>query len=219
MNLTIVSKQGSQRKVLEQFIHQQFSLQYGAEVEHYLPWLIGVEESSLGLQGVLGINPAVSGPLFLEQYLDQPAEALIAAQSGAVVAREGVIEVGNLAAGSAGGARLLIITLTALLHGAGYQWVTFTALPVLINSFRRLGIPLYTLAAAEPDRLPDQGRSWGRYYEGGPSVVVCNVNTGYVALQQAAIVERLQMAMIWNQAYDSGRRLRNDPEQPCSVCC
>ncbi len=217
MKLAIVSEREARRSELEQFVHQLFQLQYGADVQHYLPWLLGIDGAEGGLQGVLGLNPAASAPLFLEHYLDLPIERALAAAAGQVVTREGIIEVGNLAANSAGGARLLIITLTAFLRGAEYEWVTFTALPALINSFRRLGIPLYTLAEASPERLEDGGASWGSYYEARPRVVAGNVEQGFRALEQASAAERLKAALIWSEAYYSGCQLRIGQAQPLSI--
>ena len=46
---------------------------------------------------------------------------------------------GNLATVSSGGARWLIIALTAYLQGAGYDWVVFTAVRSLRNSFEKPG--------------------------------------------------------------------------------
>lgn len=208
MKLTLSTAGDPQRSAVERFIHQTFAVQYGADVRHYLPWLLAIENQSGELQGVLGVQGGADGALFLEQYLEQPVETVIAAAAGATVVRDSVVEVGNLSARSAGGARLLIVMLTAFLQGADYQWVTFTALPSLINSFRRLGIPLYPLVDAEPERLQGEAASWGSYYEGQPKVVAAQVSEGFKALERASMAERLQMALIWSEAYRSGTELR-----------
>lgn len=207
MQLVITKREDRNRLRQEQFVRKVFAAQYGADVRHFLPSLLGIEDQSLALQGVLGIHVAGEKPLFLEQYLNQQVELELSVASGCNISREGVVEVGNLAAQTPGGARLLIVMLTAFLHGADYQWVTFTALPALINSFGRLGIQVYPLADADPRQLEDHGASWGSYYEGGPKVVAVNVADSYKALECAAVAERLKAVMIWNQAYDSGAQL------------
>ena len=214
MNLTITTADDGRREALEQYVHQLFAKQYGADVRHFLPWLLGVQGQDGVLQGVLGINAAADGPLFLEQYLEESIESAVAAATGSSVAREGVVEVGNLAAHSSGGARLLIVMLTAFLRGAEYQWVTFTALPSLINSFQRLGIPLYPLVDADPERLQGGDSSWGSYYSAQPKVVAGHVGEGFKALERASVAERLQAARIWGEAYSSGCELRET--QLCS---
>lgn len=217
MNFSIVSRHEERRSELEQFIHHLFKVQYGADIDHYLPWLMSIDTIEGGLQGALGINPAETTTLFLEQYLNHPIEAVIAEATQQNIFRANIVEVGNLAANSAGGARLLIVALTAFLRGAEYEWVTFTALPALINSFHRLGIPLYTLADANPDQLEDRGKSWGSYYEGAPQVVAGNVRQGFKALQQASAAERLHAALVWSEAYSSGCQLRVTQPDPCSM--
>ena len=51
---------------------------------------------------------------------------------------------------------------TALLHQLDHTWVVFTSTRSLLNSFDRLDTAPTFLAQADPSRLPDQGRSWGK---------------------------------------------------------
>jgi hypothetical protein len=53
--------------------------------------------------------------------------------------------------------------------------VVFTSTRLLLNSFDRLNIVTIALAQADPNRLPDRGASWGRYYESSPRVIIANV--------------------------------------------
>ncbi len=208
MNLMVTAAGERNRGSQEQFVRDMFFAQYDAEIDHFLPALLSIETEEHGIVGVLGINVAEHSPLFLEQYLDCSIEEQLSRTTETSVERSSVVEVGNLAADSAGGARMLIVMLTAYLRGAGFNWVTFTALPGLINSFRRLGIPLYELANADPERLDGGGRGWGSYYQGNPRVVAGCVDEGFEVLERAAIAERLKMAMVWAEAYTSGCRLK-----------
>lgn len=45
-----------------------------------MPCLLSLEDRSGQLLGAVGLRSAGSGPLFLERYLQQPAEQVIAAQ-------------------------------------------------------------------------------------------------------------------------------------------
>ena len=144
-----------------------------------MPCLFGLEGDNGSLHGAVGCRSAATQPLFLEHYLDEPIEDLIAARAGTTVERADVVEVGNLAARGAGLSRLLIVALTRLLAAEGVRWAGFTSTPALINSFRRLGIVLHGLAPADPRRLGvdrDQWRAeWGTYYDAGPQVMVAEV--------------------------------------------
>ncbi len=120
----------------------------------------------------------------MECYLDEPVEHRIARLSGHEVARERIIEVGNLAA-TPGGARAMIMALTTHLHEVGIEWVTFTGVLALRHAFRRLGLRPLSIAAATPDRLSDTERLlWGRYFESRPIVMAGYVPHGYRMLTQ-----------------------------------
>jgi hypothetical protein len=159
-----------QRASFEQFIAARFDRAYGARVTHFLPHLLGVRDGLARWQAASGYTPAAGERLFLEQYLDRAVEDALGGL-GRPAAREQIVEVGNLAAVSAGMARVLIPLLARHLHRLGYEWVVFTATRELRNSFRRLGLHPLRLARADPARLPDRGASWGTYYRHDPVVM------------------------------------------------
>jgi hypothetical protein len=159
-----------QRAALERFIAERFHLVYGARVSHFCAHLLGMRGTDGEWQAAAGYTPAGPRPLFLEQYLDAPVEALLGAASGRLVERESIAEVGNLAA-AAGMGRALIPALGAHLYELGYRWVAFTATRELHNAFRRLGLEPLQLAPALAARLPDSGAAWGSYYAHAPQVM------------------------------------------------
>jgi hypothetical protein len=167
-----------QRTSFEHFIAARFHRAYGARVAHFSPHLLGVRDALARWQASSGYTPAGGRPLFLEQYLDRPIQDSLAGGIGRPVAREGIVEVGNLAAVSAGMARTLIPLLARHLHRLGYEWVVFTATRELRNSFRRLGLNPLRLARADPARLPDGGANWGSYYEHDPLVMAGRIVRG-----------------------------------------
>jgi hypothetical protein len=166
------------RNSFEQFIAARFDRAYGARVGHFLPYLLGVRDVSSRWQAGAGYGPAGLGRLFLEQYLDAPVEQVLAAAAGRAVERTGIVEVGNLAADSAGMARVLIPLLARHLHKLGYRWVVFTATRELRNSFRRLGLAPLQLARAEPSRVHEAGATWGSYYQHDPRVMAGKIALG-----------------------------------------
>jgi len=166
------------RHDLETFIHECFHQAYGARIRHFMPELFGLSDRNGSLCAVSGVRRAATGPLFLEHYLDEPIEQLVLARAGRPVDREGIVEVGNLAASNLGSARLSIITVTWLLAMGGFEWVAFTGNSSLVNSFNRLGLRPITLCPADPLRLGDDRHAWGRYYETQPSVHVGDIRAG-----------------------------------------
>lgn len=167
-----------QRPSFEAFIAARFGRAYGARLTHFLPHLLGVRDGLERWQAAAGYAAAGVQELFLEQYLDEPVEHSLGRAVGRPVARNDVVEVGNLAAVSAGMARALIPLLARHLHRMGYRWVAFTATRALRNSFHRLGLQPLVLAPADPARLPDGGVSWGSYYAQDPVVMGGRISLG-----------------------------------------
>ena len=166
------------RAAFESFIATRFRRAYGAHVSHFLPHLLGVRDGLARWQAAAGYAAANAQTLFVEHYLDDPVERTLATALGRPVGRAGIVEVGNLAAISAGTARAIIPQLARHLHRLGYIWVVFTATRALRNSFHRLGLRPLQLTRADPARLPDGGASWGTYYEQDPVVMAGKVALG-----------------------------------------
>lgn len=178
------SLQDERRDPVEQFIRQVFLRSYGARLSGFYPTLLSFNADE-SIRAAVGLRDAVNGELFAEQYLSSPADALIESHWHQPVARERLVEVGNLALASPGEARWLIAAVTTFLHGCGYRWVLFTAVRPLFNAFQRLGLNPVQLAPANPARLPGGGSEWGRYYDGHPVVCVGDIRSGYRKLTSA----------------------------------
>ncbi len=177
-----------ERPEIEAFIRNGFDRAYRARITRFMPRLMALRRDS-GLAAACGLRSAAAEPLFLEVYLDRPIEDALAAASGHPLSRNSIIEVGNLVVARAGEARRLIIHLTNHLAAAGADWVVFTAVPALRNSFTRLGIPLLLLAAADSTRLDAAARAdWGDYYADGPMVTAVNVGAAFNAVRKASCI-------------------------------
>ncbi|MBI2379172.1 MAG: thermostable hemolysin [Gammaproteobacteria bacterium] len=177
-----IGRDHPRRAEAEAFVAASFLAQYGACLHHFLPTLLAQRDERGELVGVAGCATAAGHALFLEQYLDTPVEEAIAARTGLHLPRSAIVEVGNLATTSPGGARLLIRAVTAHLHGQGHRWVVFTATRMLQNAFRRLGLQPQVLAPADPARLGSDAKDWGTYYAQAPQVVCGPIALGYHCL-------------------------------------
>ncbi|MNL95860.1 Thermostable hemolysin [compost metagenome] len=184
-----------QRCAFESFIQQRFRKAHGADIRHFMPELFGMSEASGALCAVVGVRLASAGPLFLEGYLDEAIDPLIGAAADQAVDRSAIVEVGNLAAGDTGSARLSIIAMTYLLAMGGLEWVAFTGNLGLVNSFHRLGLKPVTLCAADPARLGEDRHAWGSYYESKPWVHVGNIRAGFTHLSNTGLFSRLGLPM------------------------
>lgn len=171
------------RRAAEDFIRAIFRRHYGARVKRFKPYLLVVQDPLGRPLAALGFRIAGEQPLFIEQYLATPLEQAIATATGRSVVRNSIVEVGNLAVASAGGARRLIVILTTLLYRHGLDWVAFTAVPRLRNAFLRLGLLPVDLGPATLQALPAADRPlWGSFYAQKPRVLAGSVAYGYHAL-------------------------------------
>jgi len=193
------------RGELEAFIARVFAKTCGARVTRFFPDLLAFSCEG-DVNAVVGIRGASSSQLFLEQYLDVPAERAISERAARPVNRTGVVEVGNLALQSPGQARWIIAATTAFLAAARFRWVIFTAAAPLVNAFRRLGLRPIRVARADAARLPDRGASWGRYYDAVPLVYAGDVQAGARKLRQARCWQhdRLRELLVRAQVLGAG---------------
>ena len=188
------------RQELESFVKRGFEQAHGANVQHFLPEMLGLYDGQDRLDAAVGIRLASSGPLFLEQYLDEPMETEVSRLAGIDVSREALVEVGNLSALSAGGARLLIIAVTWLLAARGLRWVAFTGTSSLVNSFHRLGLEPIALGQAQAERLSDPSSNWGTYYELCPQVFAGDILHGHAELERRGIFQRLGFPLLQGES-------------------
>ncbi len=171
-----------QRQEVERFIAAVYLRRYGAQLHSFLPQLLVYRDAGGALMAAVGMRLGSAGGLFVEQYLDEPAESALAARMAAPVSRAGLAEVGNFAAISSGSARALIPQMTHALHNAGVRWVLFAATRGLRNTFDRLQLRPLVLAPALQSRLRDDDTDWGSYYAKHPQVVCGDVAAGHACL-------------------------------------
>jgi hypothetical protein len=170
---TAISRPSAEdRQELEDFVHGIFSQAYGADVKEFMPQLMSLRNDKGELMAVCGLRHAEDSSLFLERYLTQPVETMIAEKSGQSVRREDIVEIGNLAVAHSETTRSLLASISVYLHGTQTAWGVFTGIPTLRNALSKLNMLLLPLGVASLSHLPaHEHAAWGRYYDEKPHVM------------------------------------------------
>ncbi len=158
------------RSEVEQFVRGVYSSRYGADLKSFAPVLVSLQQDGV-IVAAAGYRPAAWGALFLERYLKQPVEMLLAGDDGVAPARPLIVEVGHLASTRPGEGRRLIRLLAPHLCAQGYDWVVSTLTEELRRLFVRLGVTPLTLGVADPAALGADAACWGSYYDHRPAVL------------------------------------------------
>jgi len=180
-----------ERSMLEQYIHDRFAKEYGADINKFMPHLVKLH-SQVQDFAALGFRPASSNNnLFLENYLDKLVEEELSEITGMDISRDKIVEVGNLAATVPGASAPLFGSLACFLDRVGFEWAVISATPAVQNVFSRLGIPLIGLAKANEDALPEDQKSvWGSYYQTKPLVLAVHVKTAHRCVNESGVGKR-----------------------------
>ena len=193
--VVLVGPEHRLRRRAESYIRRVYRKAFSAQVSHFSSQLLVKLDSRQRIVGVVGLTLAGQQPLFVEQYLSETVAALLAGVSQSAVQSAGqsavqnfsesgkrmvadqkIIEIGNLAMLDRCSVRQMICFLSDYLLEQQVDWVVFTARAELLNSFKRLALPLTHLGAADPGQLADQNSRWGSYYNGSPVVVAGRLN-------------------------------------------
>ncbi|HLZ83757.1 MAG TPA: thermostable hemolysin [Caulobacteraceae bacterium] len=166
----IHSPSGSDHRDVEAFVDGVYVRAFGCVIRNHYPNLISLRDARGSIQAAAGFRSAGHGPLFLEQYLDQPIEAALLAHFEPVP-RDRIVEVGNLAGRGPAASLRLFLALARRLQLEGATHVVATATRQLRRTFRRLGLESASLTRAEPARLAGGGNDWGGYYTRDPVVM------------------------------------------------
>jgi hypothetical protein len=129
----------------------------------------------------LGYRRAGAEPLFLEAYLDDPIENLVSAALSRPVARDAIVEIGNLAANNAW-SMIALWGKAANDLGGTSEVVVATLTAPLRRTFARIGVPVHQLMRADPAKLGPLAADWGSYYAQDPRVCAGPIAEGQQAL-------------------------------------
>lgn len=174
-----------ERAAAEAFIRDRFQDIYAADVHIFMPYLLGVTNESNDITAVIGFRPATREGLFLENYLDLPAENALSEASCTRVQRQQIVEVGNLASSDSESFRILMIGLVTLMDRIpGTNWIMCTVGDRLFNLLHRTRFFPLVLQQANQQRLSPQHGNWGSYYQNARKVVAGNVGYGLRELKR-----------------------------------
>ncbi|MFM2481991.1 thermostable hemolysin [Celerinatantimonas sp. YJH-8] len=169
LQLLTISQEHPYRSMIEAYVTQRYQCAFDAQLETFMPVYLALFQQQQ-LVSVCGIRCAADEPLFLEQYLDAPAETLIASALGETVAREQLIEFGQLASFSSGFSRAHFYLMARQLLTMGYRSCIFTATGPLLALMQRMRLKPQILAAAHADAVANP-QQWGDYYQHRPQVM------------------------------------------------
>lgn len=188
---TLHDSNDDERESVERFVADRFCKDYGADIHEFLPLLMSMRCLNK-YSGIIGLRAADASPLFLEHYLDDSIECSVSAAAGEQVARRDIVEIGNLVASRKGPSQFVFLIATAVLHAAGYQWITFTATQTLANNLGKLGFPMFRLAAASAGCLPKQkAKEWGSYYQTCPQVFAGSLDAAVALAHKRPLFRRV----------------------------
>ncbi len=169
---TAVNKNHPDRAEVEAFIHDVFKRAYNAEITLFLPNLVALRDRDGILMAAFGWKKAADGPLFLEQYLDEPIESLISRRLNKHITRDQITKIGNLAVANPRNAGVLIAHVIQHSLDIGIEWCVATAHHSLQNGLIKGGRDVYPLFPADKSRLPlEEQAKWGSYYHHQPQVI------------------------------------------------
>lgn len=175
------------RVQVEHYISDHFLEVHQAQIHDFMPSLLTMNCQG-HISAAMGLRPAAGQPLFLERYLSQPVEQAIETATSHFAPRGRITEIGNLVATRRGSSQLLFLLTTAILAQTRFDWVVFTATPVVRKSLEALGIELHVLGQADTSSLSESElKDWGSYYDQRPMVVAGHVGSGMERLSKVRL--------------------------------
>ncbi|WP_354070842.1 thermostable hemolysin [Caulobacter sp. 1776] len=185
-----------ERRRVEAYLEAAYAAAFNGMIRNHYPTLMSVQDGEGRIHAAVGFRFAAAESLFLEQYLDEPAESAIARKLGEPVIRGGVAEIGNLGSDSAGASMFLFLALARHLDQNGCTHAVATATRQLRRSFGRVGFETQVLTRAEPSRLGEAAAEWGAYYERDPEVLAGAIGPALRPLSQMLVAEPVQVEAI-----------------------
>ena len=166
-------------------IRCRYGAVFGARPLVDYPDLMVADGADGAAAAACGYRRATAGPLFLEAYLDSPAQVAISAALSRSVGRHDIIEIGNLASHNASAMVGLWAQAANDLAAEAEVAVAVLTAP-LRRMFARLGLHLIEIAPADPVRLGKDAQQWGSYYAQDPRICVGLIAEGQEKLARFA---------------------------------
>jgi hypothetical protein len=177
IKLLSINEQHPLRGEVEQYVATRYAHAFNASITEFMPTFMAIYQSGQ-LLSVCGYRVASQSQLFLEQYLQQPADIIMSTEFGESINRNKLIEFGQLASFSRGMSPLHFMLMTQHLVDLGFEWCIFTATDPLYVMMCRLGLHPHMLANADHEHIANAQSNWGTYYHKQPCVSAGNLRLG-----------------------------------------
>lgn len=231
------STQSAQHQLTQNFIKQVYEVSHKAKLSYFMPLLfsgfsapyncLDASTNTFIPSVAIGLKPVTQSAVFLEQYLSAPIDVAITQIAGKPVARERIVEIGNLASQSAGNARLMIAFLVFYLSTVDLEgpqtcqpnistkadWAVCTGTNAVRHILASMGIESHVIAKATIEALtsPEEQSSWGSYYDNNPLVLAIDVAKAKTVCDP---LYNYNQGMINDAAYNHPQALRaNTPQR------
>lgn len=177
---------------VQRFIRQRFAEQHHAHIQVFAPDLLVLVDQQKQLLATLGYRMAKDA-LFLEQYLDEAIEVLIAQHSGLRPVRNRILEISNLASVASNGTLRLIPPLCDHFLKLDFDWLVMTLTTPVVAAFRRIHLAdlLIAMSPASAARLRFGQEHWGQYYTLNPQVYAINLHQAHQQLLNNPLFARI----------------------------
>lgn len=169
-DLLLATENARDRGEIEKFIANRYKAAFSASIEHFHPYLVARRDMNGEIDFACGFQRADS-PLYLEHYLNEPAEELLARLFNRQMNRDEIVEVGQLATFSIKQTPELFLTVAELLLSMGFRWAMATVTAPLLALCKRCGMKPVHLACANAQQVGAEQSLWGNYYQYHPQVV------------------------------------------------
>ncbi|GAA0831323.1 thermostable hemolysin [Marinomonas arenicola] len=181
---------GATRTQLESFIKEGFHKKYQADVNTFMPLLLGIQ--ARGLKAVVGIRRG-NEPLFTEQYLPASITEILQ-EHGIWTDRHNVAELGNLYSQNQRFTLPLLMTVVMSLYLSDVDYLVFSGTKTVCQLLEKLKLPMTFLADVNPKRLVNAEKQWGSYYQNSPKVMLLDVKKSVsIALMQPELEALLEL--------------------------
>ena len=181
MVVSLLKRDAASRRRAEAFIADRYEAQFGARIAVSYPLLLCLTSTSGEMLAAVGLRCAGDGPLFLEQYLDQPIDLALGACWPGPHRRDRIVELGSLASVNNGASLYLVAAMAAYMEVRGFEVATVTGTRRLRRLFELFDFNFVTLGSARRDRLIDASANWGSYYDDDPQILAGQVRQCFEA--------------------------------------
>lgn len=194
-SIHLIQKEDTRYREICDFVCNQYKQHFNCDLRHFMPNHLVLQKGD-AVMAVAGFRNASTGPLFLEQYLDEPVEDLLLEKMNQFRNRDEIVEVGGFAAVDRLSALQLMLHLSAQLNELEYKTLVCAANKPIQQCLKRSGFSWVVLGEARADRVSQQENDWGSYYRSKPALLAGNIPQSEQQLVKRVMRERVAGATV-----------------------